>query len=126
LKNTPRACYHRWSLLQDNTSGELCSTSLLGCRYDPNKKHSALLKALESNLTTECKDWLVTEMAENRLKSSMHRKKYSQGELAAALKSDAPLQRHWGSKQLLEHLKQNPAVLESVEEASTAVRIVHR
>lgn len=89
------------------------------CRYDVSKPSGVLMRALESELTQESKDWLVSEMAENRSKPN-ECKEYSQKELVGALKTNSPMKTHWGSLELMETIKKNPCVLESIEKALVA------
>jgi hypothetical protein len=78
--------------------------------------------AMENDLDSELRDWLIHEMAENRKaensrsRGALPKKYYSQEELVSALKADAPLKDHWGTSALIDCLRQSPAVLRTVEQ----------
>jgi len=89
----------------------------MGYRYDINKANSALKAEMEQDLTPECVDWLLHEMADNRKKGIRKTKTYCQKQLTQAITSgDAKkeLKHHWGSHPMLYKLMENPAVLEAV------------
>lgn len=81
------------------------------------KPGGELKSAMENELQPECKDWLLAEMAENRTKAAKKHKQYCQKELCVALSNQQPLQRHWGSHEILSKLAANPSILDPIAKA---------
>jgi CRAL/TRIO domain len=86
-------------------------------RYDVNKQDGLLKQAMEIDFRPECKEWLLAEMAENRTKAAKRSKQYCQKELCSALCKKLPMQRHWGSHEIISSLAADQSILAPIARA---------
>lgn len=107
--------FHRTSAMESSSLAWI-----LQCRYDVSKPNSVLMEALENDISQEQCEWLLQEMAENRSKDHRNSKQYSQQALAKALRTGSTIKSHWGTSELIQRLRDNPAVLKAVEHAANS------